>query len=192
MNVRAVSQAGLKVEESHGAGCRGSFRGSPTRSPRLYFLSPLFFFFFCSSASTAPSYSPGKIFSKESDSLVHKAVWCVCVCVFVCVCYTAPTWGAEEHFVVQVTVMCLFLTGCRRGEVINVRLVVIVWSQALRGNISTSAWHTHTYVTPSKTFEETPVWALWREVSHLYDLWRLQSEVWLVSCVCERERIVAG
>ena len=59
--------------------------------PLVSIFSPLFVFFFCSSASTAPSYSPGKIFSKESDSLVHKAVWCVCVCVFVCVCYTAPT-----------------------------------------------------------------------------------------------------
>lgn len=108
-----VSQAWLKVEESHEAGCHGfseGVRGSPTHFPRLFASSPPF--------PPSPLYSfsthsselqPGKIFSKESYVSAKQSYVCYCMCVCVCV---VPTCGPQEHFVAQVTVMCLFLTGC--------------------------------------------------------------------------------
>lgn len=64
----------------------------------------------CSFSIHSSELQPGKIFSKESDVSAKQSDVCYCMCV----CYkcVVPTCGPQEHFVAQVTVMCLFLTGC--------------------------------------------------------------------------------
>ncbi len=108
-----------------------------------------------------------------------------------CVLYSiVPTCRLRNSFFVQVTVMCLFLRGCRGVKSLHTADGHCVKSgperkyQHLGRSLSLSHTHKHTHRLHSESFEEKPVQALQRKVSHLYDLWRLQSEVLLVRCVC--------
>lgn len=84
---------------------------------------------------------------------------------------TVPTCGPQERFVVQVTVMCLFLTGCRGVKSLAGGHCVKSGIERKYQHLGLSRTHTsHTHISHLETFEETPVRALRSEVSHLYDL----------------------